>query len=213
MNFNNATHITCANGLAMPVNPVPDSGFKTHLYLPVEYQNRRRLEFENWLSQQPELHCSPELSGTYPVDEFGEVVWQYLAYTDNNWHEALPEAYIRLENDYKLFEKCSHGYFETRQFITYIGPKKQERESQIKSVKDCPDWANEQCDCWNTKTCRFNEPTAPEQKGVEQGEIEKAYELFHKVWQLNKDMTYDKQAWSELYISLRKVIDKHPFNN
>lgn len=123
MNFNNATHITCGNGLAVPVNPIlKQEGTIT------DEERKLYNEFQIWASNQPELHCSPELSGTYPVDEFGEVVWQYCLVISDEWSNENSNTYNEFSSFKEYQKDCDEILAETRQFLPYIGPKKQESE-------------------------------------------------------------------------------------
>lgn len=107
----------CKNGIAVPVNPnfkLGDYGNEMGL-LPVI--NPDWTAFETWLKSQPTLHCDPELSGVYPVGEFGEPDLQRWMEFDNKWIKAI---------------KNKAG-FTYRYFIEHIGPKKQE-SNPIKTV-------------------------------------------------------------------------------
>ncbi|WP_114937559.1 hypothetical protein [Mucilaginibacter endophyticus] len=178
MNFNNATHITCANGLAVPENP---NSMFINLGLTAPPPNPAYKQFEHWLSQQPELHCSHELSGTYPVDEFGEVATQCF-HNDYRW-VTIPNAWIQTS------DQATQYNINTRQFLPYIGPKKQESEPKA-NCNGCGkeilngeifytvDNGDDYCsDCYyailsdDESSGRLDtEPATPEQKGVEQGE-------------------------------------------
>lgn len=114
-----------ANGIvSIAVNPIPDSGMKSHPYLPVEDQNKRMDLFEVWRND-PANQPSTTLVGEFDVEDV-EVVekWEFLT-------EASPNPGIwSLCTDHYFYEDSG---WKTRQSYELI-PKVKEHQLTINKI-------------------------------------------------------------------------------